>query len=400
MIVITEVIASTPMKRPKRLSATFVNTVNVPGRYGDGRGGHGLSLLVKPASTGGFSKSWAQRIRLDGKAANVGLGAYPVVTLARARQKALANARTTSEGRDPRDRASRAPTFEQAVETVIGIHAENWKDGGKSAAQWRASLRDYAVPKIGARRVDRITTADVMEVLLPIWATKRETARRVRQRIGAVMKWAVAQGYREDNPAGDAISAALPKNSVRRRHQRALPHAQVAEALGRVRTSKAHRATALAFEFLVLTACRSGEVRGARWDEVDDAAATWTVPPARMKSKLEHRVPLSGRAMAVLGEARECADRSGLVFPSPTGRMLSDSTLSKLLRGLGIGAVPHGFRSSFRDWAAERTEVPREVCELALAHVNGDRVEAAYRRSDLYERRRVLMQQWADYLSP
>ena len=241
---------------------------------------------MKPASTGGFSKSWVERIRLDGKAANVGLGAYPVVTLARARQKALANARIVSEGRD---RASRAPTFEQAVETVIGIHAENWKDGGKSAAQWRASLRDYAVPKIGARRVDRISTADVMEVLLPIWSTKRETARRVRRRIGAVMKWAVAQGYREDHPAGDAISAALPNNSVRRQHQKALPHAQVAEALGRVRASKAHRATALAFEFLVLTACRSGEVRGARWDEVDATAATWTVPPERMKAKLEHR---------------------------------------------------------------------------------------------------------------
>ena len=387
------------MKRPKRLSATFVNTVNVPGRYGDERGGHGLSLLVKPATHGGFSKSWAQRIRLDGKAANVGLGAYPVVTLARARQKALANARIVSEGRDPRDRTGRAPTFEQAVETVIEIHAENWKDSGKSAAQWRASLRDYAVPKIGAKRVDRMTTADVMEVLLPIWSTKRETARRVRQRIGAVMKWAVAQGYREDNPAGDAISAALPKNSVRRQHQKALPHAQVGEALARVRASRAHRATVLAFEFLVLTACRSGEVRGARWVEVDEAAATWTVPPARMKAKLEHRVPLSGRAVAVLDEAREIADRSGLVFPSPTGRVLSDSTLSKLLRELGIGAVPHGFRSSFRDWAAERTDVPREVCELALAHVNSDRVEAAYRRSDLFEKRRSLMADWAHYIT-
>ena len=239
------------MKRPKRLSATFVNTVHVPGRCSDGRGGHGLSLLVKPASTGGFSKSWAQRIRLDGKAANVGLGAYPVITLARARQKALTNARIVSEGRDPRERATRAPTFEQAVETVIGIQAENWKDGGKSAAQWRASLRDHAVPKIGANRVDRISTVDVMEVLLPIWSTKRETARRLRQRIGAVMKWAVVQGYCEDNPAGDAISAALPKNSVRRQHQRALPHPLVAEGLQRVRASKAHRATALAFEFLV-----------------------------------------------------------------------------------------------------------------------------------------------------
>ena len=387
------------MKRPKRLSATFVNTVNVPGRYGDGRGGHGLSLLVKEASTGGASKSWAQRIHLDGRAANVGLGAYPVVTLARARQKALANARIVSEGRDPRDRTSRAPTFEQAVETVITIHAENWKGGGKSAAQWRASLRDYAVPKIGAKHVDRISTADVMDVLLPIWSTKRETSRRVRQRIGAVMKWAVAQGYRDDNPAGDAISAVLPKNSVRRQHQRALPHAEVAEALQRVRASRAHRATALAFEFLVLTACRSGEVRGARWDEVNDNTATWTVPPERMNAKLEHRVPLSGRAVAVLDEARELADKSGLVFPSPTGRVLRDSTLSKLLRELGIGAVPHGFRSSFRDWAAERTDVPREVCELALAHVNSDRAGAAYRRIDLFERRRGLMAAWAAYVT-
>ena len=148
----------------------------------------------------------------------------------------------------------------------------------------------------------------------------------------------------------------------------------------------------------MLTACRSGEVRGARWDEVDDAAATWTVPPVRMKAKLEHRVPMSKRAVAVLEEAREIADGSGLVFPSPTGRVLSDSTLSKLLRELGIGAVPHGFRSSFRDWAAERTDVPREVCELALAHVNSDRVEAAYRRSDLFERRRTLMEDWAAYI--
>ena len=238
-----------------------------------------------------------------------------------------------------------------------------------------------------------------MAVLLPIWSTKRETARRARQRIGAVMKWAVAQGYRDDNPAGDAISAALPRNNVRRQHQKALPHAQVAGALARVRSSGAHRATALAFEFLVLTACRSGEVRSAQWDEVDDAAATWTVPPSRMKAKREHRVPLSAHAVAVLDEVRGLSDPSVLVFPSPTGRVLSDSTLSKLLRELGVGAVPHGFRSSYRDWAAERTDVPREVCELARAHVNSDHVEAAYRRNDLFERRRDLMQDWAEYLS-
>ena len=387
------------MKRPKRLSATFVQTVNVPGRYGDGRGGLGLSLLVKSASVGGFSKSWAQRIRLDGRPANVGLGSYPVVTLAAARAKALANARAVADGRDPRDRRSRAPRFEDAAEKVIEIHAANWKDGGKSAAQWRASLRDYALPKIGRKSVSSITTADVMGILLPIWSAKGETARGIRQRIGAVMKWAVAQGYREDNPAGDAISAALPKNGTRREHQRALPHAEVASALAGVRESGAYPATALAFEFLVLTACRSGEVRGARWDEVDSGTATWTIPPVRMKAKLEHRVPLAPRVMEILDEARGLDDGGGLVFPSPTGRTLSDSTLSKLLREIGIGAVPHGFRSSFRDWAAECSDAPREVCELALAHVNSDRVEAAYRRSDLFERRRRLMADWAGYIA-
>ena len=316
-----------------------------------------------------------------------------------ARAKALANARAVAEGRDPRDPRSRAPTFEVAAEKVIQIHGANWKDGGKSAAQWRASLRDYALPKIGRKAVSSITTADVMGVLFPIWSTKRETARRVRQRIGAVMKWAVAQGYREDNPAGDAISAALPKNGARRQHQRALPHTEVSSALGRVRDSGAHPTTVLAFELLALTACRSGEVRGARWDEVDDDTATWTVPPARMKAKLEHRVPLSPRCVEILGQARQFDDGAGLVFPSPTGRALSDSTLSKLLRELGVGAVPHGFRSSFRDWAAECSDAPREVCELALAHVNNDRVEAAYRRTDLFEKRRRLMADWAAYVT-
>lgn len=387
------------MKRPARLSATFVNTINVPGRYGDGRGGHGLSLLVKPASIGGFSKAWAQRIRPHGKPANIGLGAYPVVSLATARSKALANAKAIAEGRDPRAGSNRIPTFEDAVETVIAIHAANWKSGGKSADQWRSSLRDYALPTIGGKRLNAITTADVMRVLLPIWSTKRETATRVRQRIGAICKWAVAQGYREDNPAGDAISAALPKNAIRREHQRALPHTEVAGALAAIRATRAHRGTILAFEFLVLTATRSGEVRGARWDEVDRAAATWTIPAARMKAKLEHRVPMSDRALEVLDEALPVADDSGLIFASPTGRPLSDSTLSKLLREQGIAAVPHGFRSSFRDWAAECSDAPREVCEIALAHVNSDRVEAAYRRTDLFDRRRQLMADWAHYIA-
>ena len=386
-------------RRPTMLSATFVKTVNVPGRYGDGRGGLGLTLLVKPSPRRGCRKSWGQSVRINGRKTTLGLGTYPVVTLAMARQRALDNARALAQGRDPRRASQGVPTFARAAETVLALHAESWKPGSRSEETWRASMRDYALPRLGRLRVDAVTTGDVMAVLRPIWSTKRETARRLRQRIGAVMKWAVAQGYRVDNPAGDAIAAALPRAGARIVHRPALPHAEVGAALARVRGSGAYRGLVLAFEFLVLTAARSGEVRGARWDEIDRGAAVWTVPAARMKAGREHRVPLSDRALAVLDQARGLADGAGLAFPSETGRVPSQSGMSKLLRQLDIAAVPHGFRSSFRDWAAECTDAPREVCELALAHVNGDRVEAAYRRSDLFERRRDLMQRWADYLA-
>ncbi len=384
------------MQRPKTLSAAFVKTISVPGRYGDGRGGYGLSLLVKPTSTGRLSKTWSQRLRIAGRPLNVGLGAYPVVTLAEARKAALENRRAVAQGRDPR--GGGVPAFAAAVDAVIAIHAAGWRDGGKNEKQWRASLGTYVLPQLGRKRIDQITTADVLAVLVPIWSAKPETARRVRQRIRAVMRWAIAEGHREDNPAGEALGAALPKNGGQQAHHRALPHAEVGAALTAVRASAAAPTTKLALEFLTLTASRSGEVRGARWEEIDRESATWTIPGSRMKAGRAHRVPLSSHALAVLDAAQELADGSGLVFPSVQGRVLSDNTLSKLLRDLGIPAVPHGMRSSFRDWAAECTDAPREVCELALAHVNNDRVEAAYRRSDLFERRRALMQEWAAYV--
>ena len=385
------------MVRPKQLSAAFVKTVKRPGRYGDGRGGHGLSLLVKPTTTARLSKTWAQRLNIAGRAVNIGLGSYPVVTLAEARRKALANRRTVARGGDPR--GGGIPTFAEAADKVIAIHRESWRPGGKSEAQWRASLRAYAMPQLGTKRVDRITTSDVLAVLVPIWSSKRETARRVRQRVGSIMKWAVAEGYREDNPAGDAIGAALPRHGKLTRHFPALPHGQVAAALAAVQASGAWIGTKLAFEFLVLTAARSGEVRNAQWQEIDTEGSTWTVPGERMKAGRDHRVPLSRRALAVLGEAHEIASRPGLIFPAPTGRVLSAMTMTKLVRELGIEAVPHGFRSSFRDWAAEKTDHPREVIEAALAHVVRNKVEAAYRRTDLFERRRRLMEDWADYLT-
>ena len=300
---------------PYRLSARFVATVREPGRYGDGRGSGGLSLLVKRTARGDLAKSWAQRIQVDGRPRNLGLGVWPHVSLGEARQKCVLNLVARSRGELVTGRQRTVPTFEQAAETVLGIHASGWKRGGRSEKDWRWTLDNYALPKLGQRPVDRISTADVMAVLLPIWNDKRVTARKVRQRIGAVMRWAVAQGYREDNPAGDAIGAALPKKGVRPRHLAALPYGKVAGAVATVRGSGANPAIVLAFEFLVLTACRSGEVREARWEEMDLEEREWRIPAKRMKTSRDHRVPLSTRALAVLGEAKALAGRSGLCFP-------------------------------------------------------------------------------------
>ena len=380
----------------EKLSAAFVRTVVEPGKYHDA---HGLILRVMPSG----SKQWVQRIVVQGRRRDLGLGGFPLVSLAEARQQAFENRRLARAGGDPMALKGRpdVPTFAEAAETVIGIHRPSWRAGGESEKQWWASLRAYVFPRIGTKRVDEITTADVMAVLLAdgFWNSKSETARRVRQRISAVMKWAIAQGHRNDNPAGEALGAALPRHNGVKAHQRALPHSEVGAAIAKVRASGAYQASVLCFEFLVLTACRSGEIRLARWDEFDLEAAIWTIPGVRMKAGREHRVPLSGRALEVLDGAREFAEGSGLVFPSPSGKPLTSGTLSSLLRDLGIDAVPHGFRSSFRDWAAECTDTPHAVMEAALAHVIKNKAEAAYARSDLFERRRKLMDEWAAYIA-
>ena len=330
---------------------------------------------------------------MHGKRVDVGLGSpkWGATTLTEARSTAIANYRIARNGGDPRARAASIPTFEAAADAVITMHAAGWRDAGKSERQWRASLRDYAFPTLGRRPVSTITTADVLAALIPIWSTKRETARRVRQRIGAVMKWAIAEGYRTDNPAGDALGAALPKNGNHREHHRALPYDRVEAALATVEASGAWWATKAAFAFMVLTAARSGEVRGARWNEIE--GDVWTVPGERMKAGRDHRVPLSARAMAVLETAREHADGSGYIFPSINGAGAVGLDRSpSCSKRTTIGAVPHGFRSSFRQWAAERTNIPREVAEFALAHVVGDAAERAYHAfGDLFDKRRDLM---------
>ena len=352
-------------------------------------------LAVYPSG----SKAWIQRLAIRGRRRNLGLGGYPVVTLKQAREVAYENRRIAAAGGDPQ-RSRDVPTFEATARALIDSHAQTWSPGGKSRRQWESSLAAYVYPRIGAKRVDEVTGADVMAVLQPIWTAKPETASRVRQRISAVMKWAIANQQRTDDPAGPAILQALPRRSRdARRHHPALPYTEVGDAVRRVQATNAWPGTKLAFEFLVLTAARSGEVRGARRDEIDAGQRIWTVPAARMKMRREHRVPLSARCAEIVEEAAELpSGGSELVFPSVRGRPMSDMTLSKLLRENGIAAVPHGFRSSFRDWAAERTNADHAVMEQALAHAPTDLTVAAYARSDLFEKRRALMDRWAAYV--
>ena len=377
----------------KVLSAAFVRTIKEPGKYFDG---HGLFLKVDVSG----AKRWVQRINIRGKRTELGLGATSLVSLAEARETALGNRKTARQGGDPlraKREAQAVMTFEEAARKVHQINLPSWRNE-KHGQQFINTLVTYTFPRMGRVKVSEVTTADVLGVLQPIWLQKPETARRIRQRIGMVMKWAVANGWRQDNPA-EAIAQALPKHDRTPVHRKSLPYAEVAGCIAAVQASKAGRVTKLALEFLVLTATRSGETRLATWQEVDFVKAEWTIPADRMKAKRAHRIPLAPRTIEILQECRALEDGSGLVFPSTRyGRPLSDMTLSKLLKELGFEAHVHGFRTSFKTWAQERTNAPREVSELALAHGIQDKAEAAYARSDLFEKRRGLMERWAGYL--
>ena len=377
----------------KPLSAVFVRNRVTPGRYSDGR--HGLYLWIQPSG----SRSWIQRITIRGRRCELGLGGYPLVTLKQARDEAFANRQLARAGGDPlaeKRRADGTPTFAEAAEDVWTQLRSGWRSA-KYTADWMSGLTRWAFPHIGKISVAELTSADVIKTLRPIWHRWPTTGCRVRQRIDAVMKWAVAMEYRMDNPC-DRIGRVLGRQQENTQHRPALPHRDVAEAVEAIRASRERPVVKLAFEFLVLTAARSGEVRGALWTEIDLEHRVWTIPATRMKTNREHRVPLCRRAVEILEAARTLGDGRPLVFPTARGKQLKDMALSGPLKNLGIPAVPHGFRSSFRDWAGEETNHPREVAEAALAHVVRNKVEAAYARSDLFERRRRLMDDWAAYL--
>lgn len=381
-------------RRPKKaLTALEVKNATKQGKYFDG---HGLYLRVDANG----SKFWVQRIVIRGKRSELGLGSAVLVTLAEARATALENRKLARAGGDPLQakREARAIlTFEEAARKVHEMHKPTWKNE-KHAAQFLSSLETYTFPKLGKLKVAEVGTADVLAVLMPFWTDKPETARRVRQRIGTVMKWAIAQGWRQDNPA-ENIEQALPKTSKVQQHRRALGYDEAATCVAAVKASGAGLTTKLAFEFLVLTAARSGEVREAVWSEIDLEKWVWEIPADRMKMKRPHRVPLSAPAVAILKQAEGLADDEGYVFPgAKRGRPLSDMTLSKLVKELGFNADVHGFRTSFRTWAQEKTNYPREVAEAALAHLSGDAVERAYARSDLFKKRREMMDAWAEHL--
>ena len=379
-----------------RLTATAAKAARTPGKLYD-TGGLYLNIAA------GGSRSWIQRVTIDGKRREIGLGGFPAVSLAQARRKCETNRSAVANGSNPlaAKQAPKLPTFRQAAEQYVEVNATRWKNP-KEAVSWRGGFSLYANPAFGDTRIDKVSRADVLGVLLPIWTAKPACARKLRQRIKIVFAFGMAHGWLDINAAGDLINAALPSTPAVTSHFRALAYQEVADALISVDASTAGLAARLCFRWTVLTACRSGEARAARWDDIDQEAKTWTIPAERMKSARAHRVPLSDAALDVLQEARALADDSGWVFPSPvTGRALTDMALTKVLKSIGLAdrATVHGFRASFRTWTLEQTDTPWAVAEAALAHTIGNPTEQAYARSDLFERRRALMQDWAAYVT-
>lgn len=374
----------------KRLSALAIRNASKPGRYGDGEG---LFLVV--GATG--SKSWIVRVQKAGRRRDIGLGSASKVPLKLARERASLIRHQIELGLDPvaeRRKQSGVPTFREAAIQVHAEHKKGWKNG-KHQAQWLSTLEAYAFPQFGHVSVSQVEAHAVRDALEAIWLAKPETARRLRQRINTVIDWAVAKGYREIGLALPVIDKALPKQRVRVKHHAAMPYSELPALMRELKDGDSTGKIAL--RALILTACRSGEIREARWNEVDLESKTWTIPAGRMKAGREHVVPLSAAAVTAFEEMLPYRrDAQSLIFPGQSrGKPLSDMTLTKVMRSLGRSETVHGLRSTFRDWVAEKTTFPSELAEVALAHVNSDKTEAAYLRSDRREQRRELMEEWA-----
>lgn len=392
-------------KKARELSAVEVRRLDRPGLHAVG-GVAGLHLQVK--DTG--ARSWILRAMVGSQRRDIGLGGFPDVPLADARDKARAARELIAQGIDPAEqkKANKAAlmaaeaktiTFNECARRFLASKTKEFANP-KHAAQWKTTLETYASPFIGKLAVDKIEMAHLVQVLTPIWDSKTETASRVRGRIESVLSWATVSGFRAgDNPArwkgGLDIVLPRPTKITKVKHHTALPWQEVPAFMPELRKVEGMGARAL--EFAILTAARSGEVRGATWGEFDLALKLWTIPAERMKAKKPHRVPLNDAAMKLLA-ALPRLDGCNFVFPSARGGMLSDATMSAALKRMKVDAVPHGFRSSFKDWARSSTRFPDEVSELALAHVSTDATRAAYARDELLPQRTKLMEAWAQFI--
>ena len=397
-----------------KLTAKMVTQLSEPGRYGDG---NGLYLVVSPAG----SKSWIQRVQIGGKRTDRGLGGVAKVSLGQARKIATANLAAIQNGKNPFEaghapapvkETPAIPTFADAARAVYALNLEEW--GAATAKRWLRRLEIHTFPTLGNRDVAEITRTDLADLLTPLRTENHETARKVRQALAKVFRWARAHDYRIDDPADDALGELVKKVKHVPEHHRTLPYCEVGAAIRKVQFGYALRVTGLAFEFLILTAARTSEIRGMVWAEVDLENAVWEIPADRMKAKRSHRVPLSNQAMVILRQVRhipdpDAADDSifqlvevtdGHVFRMPTGKPLSENSLLDRCEKDRIGATPHGFRTSFRGWAKAEYGARFEAIELALAHSIGTSVTQAYDREDLLEERREIMQAWASFLDP
>lgn len=376
-----------------RLTVTSIKAaLKKPGRHGDGDG------LFLEVGTGGKA-SWIVRVQKDGRRRDIGLGSASKISLTIARERA-ATARTDVEmGIDPiakRKKAAGIPTFRQAAAQFIAEHQKTWRNA-KHREQWKTTLETYAYPSIGDALISEVEAPAIRDLLISIWVEKPETARRVKQRIGAVLDWAHAKGYREAEAPMRAIGKGLPRHKKQATHFAAMPYADVPAFVTKLRERQSWGR--LALEAAILTAARSGEIRGATWTEVDLENGLWTIPADRMKAKREHVVPLSGAAVGVFKRAAalKTAGHKFIFHGAKRDKPMSDMTLTKVLRDLGEDVTAHGFRSSFRDWVSEETDVPGDVAEAALAHMVSNKTEAAYRRGKLLEKRRKLMDAWGSY---
>ena len=405
------------MDRPARLSQRFVDGIKEPGRYFDGSGAFGLSLLVRITRAGSLSRTY-QRVQVDGRPRNLGLGSAASVSLSDARATAAKNGVRLREARRPtginrllaevgsvavgvNPQESTAPTVGALWEDYLQLKSAAWKPGSKTESGEQSRFIAYVTPNLVDRPIDRVERGDLVDVLSVVWHTRPKVATKLKRSLNGLLDFAVGRGHIEANPIQYAVLALGRQKSGRTKHHGAIRWQDAPAALAYVRASRTYAAKKLALELLMLTAVRSGEVRGARRQEFSPPTMTWTIPADRMKGGREHRIPLSPAAFDVLRQAYETSYGipDGLVFPTNKGGAISDDGLRQLLVRRFPGTTAHGLRSTFRDWAAEQTDFPAEIAEHALAHLEGSATIRAYLRTDYFEKRRALMNDWADFLN-